>query len=78
MTRSRKRTPITGNTTATSEKEDKVQAHRRIRRRVVQTLCLHRDGDVLPHERELSNPWGMAKDGKGLFDPRLWPKLMRK
>jgi hypothetical protein len=64
MTRSRKKTPKTGITAARSEKTEKQANHRRERRRVRQTLDADPDADVLPHRKELSNPWSMAKDGK--------------
>lgn len=64
MSRSRKRTPITGITTASSEKRDKLAAHRRERRRVRTVLHATPSADVLPHRRELSDPWTYAKDGK--------------
>ncbi|MEA2338891.1 MAG: hypothetical protein QOE82_2898 [Thermoanaerobaculia bacterium] len=32
----------------------------------------------MPHTRELSDPWAMAKDGKMRFDPAEHPQLMRK
>lgn len=64
MSRSRKRTPITGITTATSEKHDKVAAHSRVRHRVRTVLQATPSADVLPHRRELSDPWTYAKDGK--------------
>jgi hypothetical protein len=39
---------------------------------------LDQGADILPHVRELSNQWAMAKDGKTMFDPRANPKDMRK
>lgn len=64
MTHSRKKTPIAGITSARSEKTDKQDAHRRERRRVHMVLNVSPDADVLPHTREVSDPWAMAKDGK--------------
>lgn len=78
MTRSRKKTPLQGNTTATTEKEDKKINHRRIRRAVTQAIGIAPEAELLPHEKELSNPWLMDKDGKHRFDPALYPKSMRK
>jgi hypothetical protein len=65
MSRSKKRTPITGVTAARSEKTDKRLWHRRLRRKV--RLAIGRDALVFPDPREVSNPWTMAKDGKWFF-----------
>ncbi len=79
MSRSRRKTPIVGHTTAETEKTDKRLANRRYRRRVRQTL----DGvdpaaDVLiPHRNEVSNVWQFDKDGKQYLDSPE-PKDMRK
>ncbi|MEL6771041.1 MAG: hypothetical protein AAFP18_08255 [Bacteroidota bacterium] len=78
MSRSRKKTPISGITTATSEKHDKRLANRRSRRRIRQRLAAGHDGTDLPLLREVSNVWAMNKDGKLYFDPATHPKLMRK
>ena len=85
MSRSRKKTPIFGITTARSEKEDKRIANRKLRRVVKQELAREPDG-VLPVLREVSNVWSMEKDGKLFYhksrwdDSRRYPwwKLMRK
>jgi len=77
VTRSRKKSPILGITTAQSEKADKVAAHRRERRNVRSRL----DGDplteILPAQREVSNVWTFAKDGKAYL-PDARPKDLRK
>lgn len=78
MSRSRRKTPVTGITTATSEKQDKRSANRRLRRRVKQRLDESPEIDVLPLKREISNVWAMDKDGKFRFDPERYPELMRK
>ena len=78
MSRSRKKTPISGITTARSEKQDKRLANRRIRRRVRVALSMRPESDVLPARRELSSPWTMSKDGKKWFDPARHPKVLRK
>lgn len=70
MSRSRRRTPVCGITTARSEKEDKIAAHRRERRRVHTVLGVEPARDLLPHRRELSNVWSYAKDGKQYLGPR--------
>jgi hypothetical protein len=76
MSRSRRKTPARGITTADSEKSDKVKAHRKLRRAV--RIAIDQNTDALPQEKEVSNKWTMAKDGKGRFDPGLKPELMRK
>jgi hypothetical protein len=78
MSHSRRNTPIRGITSSESERQDKQLAHRRERRRIRAVVQLKPDAEVLPHTRELSNPWAMAKDGKTRFDPAKYPKLMRK
>jgi len=78
MSRSRRKTPIGGITTARSEKHDKRLASRKVRRHVHVALATDSDRDVLPHLREISNVWTMAKDGKRYFDPRRYPQEMRK
>src|SRR5438105_2968377 len=64
VARSRKKAPVTGVTSAESEKADKQAAHRRERRQVRQRLTVDAETEVLPHTREVSNPWTFAKDGK--------------
>ncbi len=64
MSRSRRRTPKRGVTVAESEKREKTLARRRLRRRVHVALRGDLEAAVLPHQREVSDPWAMAKDGK--------------
>jgi hypothetical protein len=78
MSRSKQKNPITGITTAASEKQDKRIANRRLRRRIKQLLGADPRADILPLEREVSNVWLMDKDGKTRFDPERHPDLMRK
>lgn len=78
MSRSKRKTPVCGFTTCESEKWDKAVAHRRIRRSVAVALRVDAALEVLPHEKGLSNPWLMGKDGKQRFDPIECRKLMRK
>jgi hypothetical protein len=61
-----------------SDKREKREANRKMRKRVRITLAQYPTADVLPHKREISNVWSMPKDGKGRFDARRYPKLMRK
>lgn len=76
MSRSQRKSPFRAITNAPSDKEDKSAAHRRIRR--VVRLTIDEDSEILPLDRELSNPWSMDKDGKRRFDPAAEPKNMRK
>lgn len=78
MARSRKKTPKAGITTARSEKTEKQANHRRERRRVRQTLEADPGADVLPHTKEVSNPWTMAKVGKAYLGTRAQRKDLKK
>jgi hypothetical protein len=78
MARSRKKMPITGITTAPSEKADKVSAHKRERRAVRTRLQGQPSADVLPTTREVSNVWTFAKDGKTYLKPGRRTKRLRK
>lgn len=78
MARSRRKTPITGITTATSEKQDKRVANRRHRRVNRQILTASGRDTLLKDRRTTSDPWLMAKDGKQFFGPVDHPELMRK
>jgi hypothetical protein len=62
MTRSRRKTPITGITTCRSEKSDKQIANRRMRHKA--RLAIHHGLDHMPLLREVSNIWNFGKDGK--------------
>jgi hypothetical protein len=63
MSRSRRKTPIFGITTARSEKQDKRLANRKLRHAVAGVLHV-RPESVLPTLREVSDVWGFDKDGK--------------
>lgn len=76
MSRSRRKTPITGNTLAESEKTDKQLARRAGRKRVKELIRAGRY-DELPEDNE-GESWGWAKDGKQFFDEEEFPNLMRK
>jgi len=79
MTRSRRKTPVCGITTAESEKADKALTHRLMRRKVAVALREDEDESTPPEaNREALNPYSMAKDGKQRFDPAKHPRLMRK
>lgn len=78
MSRSRKHTPICAINGASSEKQDKRLYNRRYRRVCKQHLGVQPGRVLVPHLREYSNLWAMAKDGKVWFDPRRYPERMRK
>lgn len=78
MSRSRKKLPFSGITTAVSEKEDKRRANRTERRLNRQILYATVDDTLLRNKREVGNPWLFAKDGKNRFDPQAYPELVRK
>lgn len=74
MSRSRKKTPITGVTTARSDKPFKVAEHRRERRAVKAQLDEEREP---PPPKSFGDPWDGNKDGKMWLDEPS-PKLVRK
>ena len=75
MSRSKKKTKIHGNTTAKSEKENKRDANRKLRRIVKQKVNSGRT--ELPELREVSNVWSFDKDGKR-YNPEMNEKELRK
>ena len=76
MSRSQKKRPFSGITTAKSEKQEKRLANRRERLAVM--AALGDESGALPHRREVSDVWAMSKDGKRRFDPVRHPKMLRK
>jgi hypothetical protein len=72
MSRSYRKTPIFGHTTARSEAGDKRLWHKRWRaRQRDQLTAVGPESEVLPIDRHaVSSAWDMAKDGKSWFDPR--------
>lgn len=78
MSRSRRKTPICGITTAASEHFDKQIWHQAYRKAVRQRLATNPHQDS-PHLREFFNPWSMGKDGKRYWGVRhLGAKWLRK
>lgn len=71
MSRSRKKHPITGITTAETEKEFKRQEHQRERSRVRDALKTEKE--ILPDPKQFGDPWDGPKDGK-----RIWKKNQEK
>jgi hypothetical protein len=82
VSRSKRRKPVAGITTAESEKQWKQEANRKLRRasnQIVQQMpCADPDETVLPVLHEVANQYSGPKDGKQRFDPRRHPRLMRK
>ena len=75
MSRSYRKTPICGMTTAVSDKAFKKAEHKRARRAVNASDLSH---DEPPAGKSFGNPWGARKDGKQWIDPRRFPDIMRK
>ena len=67
MSRSRKKNPYCGWGGADSEKADKRLWHKRMRARERDRLITNPEGEPTC-EKEVSNTWDMAKDGK-----QYWP-----
>jgi len=77
MGKSFRKTPITGITTARSEKVDKRIANRKFRKHNNQALHTHRLDSLWNELDEAYNKWAMSKDGKQyMHNPP--PKWMRK
>ena len=64
MSRSKKKTPVCGITSAKSEKEDKQRANRKDRRVNKVILQTTEDEENLLDKRVTSNVYDFAKDGK--------------
>lgn len=65
MSRSRRKTPIVGMTTARSDHRWKKAAARKLTRAIRQSLATTLDGDTFAGKRwDLVNPWSSEKDGK--------------
>jgi hypothetical protein len=78
MSRSRRKTPISGITCARTDHPWKKAAARKLRRAVRQSLKATGDGDRFAGKRwDLVNPWSSEKDGKHWFGPDR-PELLRK
>lgn len=84
MSRSRKKNPFVGFTTADSEKKDKTKSNKKLRR--IQKEKLNKsfidfDGNVFPDIKEVSNIYDFAKDGKKFYDNnkiKKYKKYLRK
>jgi len=62
MSRSRKKVPVVAITTSTSEKKEKRDANRRLRRMTREKV--RKGEEELPGIKEVSDPWQFSKDGK--------------
>ena len=81
MSRSHQHTPISGITTAASEKEFKRKSNRKLRARAKAAVRRGDDPALIPRKpREVQNSWGGPKDGKRFFDTNnpLERKALRK
>ncbi len=78
MSRARRKTPIFGVTTATSDHPWKKAASRKVRRQVKLALTATLDGDLFVGKHwELVNPWSSETDGQHWW-AKAGPKNMRK
>lgn len=73
MSRSRRKVPISGVTTAPSDKPFKRAEHGRERTAVAQALA---QGKEPPMPKQFGNPWRGGKDGKLYWPDR--PGILRK
>lgn len=73
MSRSRRKTPIFGNSMASSEAKDKRIWHKRWRSRQRDQLAqANKETDILGiNQNEVSSTWDMLKDGKSWYAPTL-------
>jgi hypothetical protein len=75
MSRSRKKMPIVGITTAETEKKDKLEANRKLRKLNKAKI---RKGDFNFYQlREISNVWSFDKDGKRYLKEPVRKDLMK-
>lgn len=77
MSRSKRKTPITGITTAESEKQDKRRCNRILRRVARVMLRVEGEAYIDPTKHDALDLWSMSKDGKHYWGDR-YPELMRK
>ncbi|MFT4247648.1 MAG: hypothetical protein QM581_06360 [Pseudomonas sp.] len=67
MSRSRRKTPVMGITTAHSDKPFKVAEHQRERSAVRRALAVTSDDASVPPARAFGSSWKSPKDGKAWF-----------
>lgn len=78
MSRSKRKNPILGITTAETESSEKAKWHRRHRREERVRLKTDAEGYVARSHREHSDPWTMDKDGKKYWGGAIGSRYMRK
>ncbi|MFT4504616.1 hypothetical protein [Caballeronia sp. 15711] len=78
MSRSKRKVPIIGVTTAETEASEKAKWHRRHRREERVRLKSDVEDYVARSHQEHSDPWTMDKDGKKYWGTALGSKHMRK
>lgn len=78
MSRSKRKNPILGITTAKTEAPEKAQWHRRHRHEERARLIAAGEEYVARSHREYSDPWSMEKDGKKYWGAAIGSKYMRK
>jgi hypothetical protein len=78
MSRSYKHTNISGITTSKSEKQEKRKFNRRFRHIADRKLKNEMEDYIEPDKNEIDDIWSFSKDGKWRFDPKKYPKGMRK
>jgi hypothetical protein len=78
MSRSKKSQPFIPVVAATSEKEDKTVANRKIRRRNKTILGQTEDDEKVLDRKAITDPWFFSKDGKRRIDPAEGSKYLRK
>ena len=81
MSRSFRKRPFIGATTATTEKFERRHANRALRRQNnirIEQVSLENPDATLLHKREVTNVWDFSKDGKFRFDPQKHQEWMRK
>jgi hypothetical protein len=80
MSKSRKKHPIGGVTTAKSEKQDKRIINRRLRHISKQILKDNEVAAIFPVKNDIMTKWDMSKDGKVRVDKssKWYRKSLRK
>lgn len=71
MSKSFRKTPKSGHTTAPSEKQDKRLWHGAARAKtrtlIAKLLAKGEDNVMFPDKKDVSDPWSFSKDGKGYW-----------
>jgi hypothetical protein len=78
MSRSKRKRPFIPVTTATSEKEEKTAANRKVRRINRTILSQTEDDEKVLDRKAVTDPWTFSKDGKRRVDPRDDSQHLRK